>query len=374
MKRLVFLTGAACALALGASAVPASAHPDSAPRTVVDGLDGPRGVATVGHGKTLVSEADGTVSLVSRHHHGPATVRELTSVPAVFAPAIAKGPHGSVYILTGAAGGPPEEGAEPVPEEVVEASTTLFKWKRGWDEPRVVADIGAYQATDPDPNDQEDLPEDSNPFGVVALRNGNVLVADAAGNDLLRVTPRGHVSTVAVLKPRVVEAPEGAGPPAGTPMTAEAVATSVTVGSDGYFYVGELRGFPGTPETSQIWRIKPGSTDAVCDPEKPWKGACKRYADGLTSIVDLAPGRHGSIYAVTLSKLSWLAIEPPEGEEPVEGAEIGGLFKVSRWGHHVRELAEGQLVLPSGVDTDRRGGVYVTSPIFGEGSLLMVGH
>lgn len=367
MKRLVFLTGAACALALGASAVPASAHPDSAPRTVVDGLDSPRGPATVRPGTTLVSEADGSVSVVREHRHGPATVRELTSVPAVSSPAIASGQHGTVYILTGVAGGP--EGTEEIPEDVIEASSKLYKWRPGWSEPRVLADIADYQKTDPDPNDLEDLPEDSNPFGVVALRNGNVLVADAAGNDLLRVNPRGHVSTVAVLKPRVVEAPEGAGPPAGTPIPAEAVATSVTVGSDGYFYVGELRGFPGTPGTSQIWRIRPGSTDAVCDPEKPWKGACKRYADGLTSIVDLAAGRHGSIYAVTLSKLSWLALE---SDPPAPGSEIGGLFKVSPWGHHVRELAEGQLVLPSGVDTDRRGGVYVTSPFFGPGALLKV--
>jgi hypothetical protein len=82
--------------------------------------------------------------------------------------------------------------------------------------------------------------------------------------------------------------------------------------------------------------------------------------------VDLAPGRHGSIYALTLSKMSWLAIE---ADPPVEGSEIGGLFKVSRWGHHVRELAEDRLVLPGGVDTGARG-VYVTSPQFGPGDLL----
>ena len=43
----------------------------------------------------------------------------------------------------------------------------------------------------------------------------------------------------------------------------------MTVGSDGYWYVGELRGFPATPGTSEIWRIKPGTVGAVCDPEKP---------------------------------------------------------------------------------------------------------
>src|SRR4029453_19346402 len=123
-------------------------------------------------------------------------------------------------------------------------------------------------------------------FGVAALRDGTVLVADAANNDLLRVWPNGKIRTVARLKPRTVTVPAGLGaeaPPAGTPFVAEAVATSVTVGSDGYWYVGELRGFPATPGTSQIWRIKPGSVNALCDPAAPSTGACQRYADGFTS-------------------------------------------------------------------------------------------
>ena len=293
-----------------------------------------------------------------------ATVRALTSVPAVSSPAIASGRRGTVFILTGVAGGP--EGTDEIPDDVVEASSKLYKWRPGWAEPRLMADIAAYQETDPDPYDLEDTPEETNPYGVTALRHGGVLVTDAANNDLLKVSRRGHVRTVAVLKPRVVEAPEGAGPPAGTPVPSEAVATSVTVGSDGYYYVGELRGFPATPGTSQIWRVRPGARDAVCDPERPWRGACKRYADGLTSIVDLAPGHDGRIFALSLSKKSWLSIE---ADPPVEGAEIGGLFRVSRWGHHVRELAKDRLVLPGGVDTSASH-IYVTSPQFGPGKLL----
>lgn len=368
MKRLATVTGAVCTLAIAASAVPASAHPAGRVHTVVDGLDGPRGVATVRPGTTLVSETDGTVSLVREHgHRRPATVRRLTSVPTLFSPAIAAGRHGTVYILTGSA--EPPEGGDPPPDDVAAAAQKLFKWRPGWSEPRLVADIGAYQATDPDPYDLENLPADSNPFGVATLRRGGVLVADAAGNDLLKVSRHGHVSTVAVLKPRTVAAPEGTPIPAGTPTPAEAVATSVTVGSDGAYYVGELRGFPATAGTSEIWRIRPGSHGAVCDPENPYLGACKRYADGLTSVVDLAAGRHGSIYALTLSKMTWLAAE---SQPPAPGSEIGGLFKVSRWGHHVRELASGKLVLPGGVDTYRYRRVYVAGPVFGPGALLRV--
>ena len=53
----------------------------------------------------------------------------------------------------------------------------------------------------------------------------------------------------------------------GTILPSEAVATSVTVGADGFYYVGELRGFPATPGQSQVWRIAPNSVGALCDPE-----------------------------------------------------------------------------------------------------------
>ena len=86
-----------------------------------------------------------------------------------------------------------------------------------------------------------------------------------------------------------------------------------------------------------------------------------------SSSCRLAPGRHGSIYAVTLSKKSWLAIE---AKPPVPGARIGGLFKVSPWGHHIRELAKDKLMLPGGADTTCDGRLYVTGPVFGPGRLM----
>lgn len=387
-------TGAALALAAASPAVAGAGHHhdhgSGELETVLDGLDGPRGVDALGHGRTLVTETDGTFSLVlePRHHwrHWRAarhatepTKIVLGQVPTNFAPAIAAGRHGTIWLLTG--------GASP-DEPTADNGATLFKWKAGWSAPVAFADIAAYQATDPDPYDLENLPEDSNPFGLAALWDGSVLVSDAAGNDLLHVSRSGDIETVARLKPRSVETPEGL-PGAGTVVPAEAVATSVTVGADGYWYVGELRGYPGTPGTSEIWRIRPGTTDAVCDPERPW-GSCSRYADGLTSIVDLGAGKKG-IYAVTLSKLSWLAVE---SETPVPGAEIGGLFLVQgskghhhNWGSHghhgygrhghgggdarITELVPDQLTLPGGVDVADET-PYVVGPVFGPGSLMKI--
>lgn len=336
-------------------------YPHSSFSTVIDGLDGPRGVATVWPGRTLVSESDGTFSLVTERRHRAAKVKELGSVPPGFAPALDANRHG-VFLLTGAGD---EAGA-----------ATLYRWKPGDAAPTELANIAKYQGNDPDPYNLENPAGESNPFGVAALKDGSVLVADAAGNDLLRVHSNGDIETVARLKPRVVKVPEGLPatdpegnslPPAGTPIGSEAVATSVTVGNDGYWYVGELRGFPATPGTSQIWRIKPGSVDAVCDPEKPWKGACKRYSDGLTSVVDLAADPRRGILALSLSKMSWLQMELG-----TPGAEVGGLFNVRGHGHRIKELARNKLVQPGGVAASRWGSIYVTSPVFGPGALYKI--
>ena len=203
-----------------------------------------------------------------------------------------------------------------------------------------------------------------------------MLVSDAAGNELIRVWPNGQAVTVARLKTRLVPVPDFMPatdpdtadplPPPGTPLEAEGVATSVTVGADGYWYVGELRGFPATPGTSEIWRIKPGSVDAVCDPEHPWKGACKRFADGLTSIVDLGAGRH-SIYARG-------AVEAELVRDRAGSARRRGRRAVQ--GQSVpppaleRELVKDQLIQPGGVDVGQRP--YVVGPVFGPGALSTI--
>lgn len=382
----VALAVATTAPATGQRAAPGA---KAAALSTVVPLDSPRGVDALGDGLTLVTEGDGSFSLVvERRGRRPVTL-PLGNVGGGFAPAVALGRGFTVWLLTGAAGPPEEEmmrqlegaEAEPVPP----AGTTLYRWRPGMDAPVAVADIGAYQATDPDPYDLEDFPEDSNPFGLAALGDGSVLVADAAGNDLLRVTPTGAITTVLRVKPRTVPMPAGFPdvppeeggplPPAGTPMPSEAVTTSVAVGRDGYWYVGELRGFPATPGTSQIWRVKAGTTNATCDPDRPKAGACKRYADGLTSIMDLAWGklrvrrnvRKPVVYAVELSKKSWLQME-----FGAPGSEEGSLKRVQRMrgGTRATELFPGRFTMPAGVDV--ADGVYVTAPIFGPGALMRI--
>ena len=203
--RAAALTTAILLVATLAPATAGGRHDDGHLRTVVDGLDGPRGLDALGHGKTLITESDGTFSLVIERRGKEAKQIELGPVPPGFGHAIAAGKHGKVYILTGAGG---EPGGPPAP-----GSQTLFVWRYGYDEPKPVFNVGEYQANDPDPYDLEGVPEDSNPFGLAALRDGSVLIADAAGNDLIRWWPNGKAVTVARLKPRLVDPPPELGLP-----------------------------------------------------------------------------------------------------------------------------------------------------------------
>lgn len=355
-RRRAVYAAAACTVAALMAGTPAAEDSHLSP--VVEGLDGPRGISAGPAGRLFFTQNDGSFGEMVARGTNAGAVTMLGGVPAgEIAPAIASDGRGQIYVLTG--GGPPGTGA-----------ATLYRATPG--NVKVVADIGAYQQTDPDPYNLRDDPGESNPFGVATLGDGSVLVSDAAANDLLRIYPNGRIVTVARLKPRLVPVPPGLPaflglPPAGTLIPSEDVATSVTVGADGYYYVGELRGVPATPGTSQVWRIAPNSVNALCDPAAPNTGACRRYADGFTSIVSLAAGADGSMYVVELVKQSWFQwqlglVDPP----------IGAVFRIPPGGGAAVELAPGELVLPGGVAVGRDGAVYVTNPVFGPGAISRI--
>lgn len=342
-----------------ATGVQAAGDPATDPvaRTVAT-VSGPRGLDIGPGGTLLVSRANGSFGLVPRSGENRGTFTRLGRVPAGFlAPALDMNRRGQIFVLT-TAGEPGARGA-----------ATLYRWTA--EEGRTkLADIGAYQQTDVDPFDLEDNPTESNPYGVAALKNGGALVADAAGNDLLRVSPNGAITTVATVMPRTVRVPRGLGedaPPAGTRLPSEAVITSVTVGRDGSFYIGELRGFPATPGTSQLWRVDPSAEGAVCNPKRPNAGQCTRVADDLTSVVGLQSGPKGQIVVAELSKRGWLMAE---SGDPAAG--IGAVVVISRDRAVRREVARGEVMMPGDVAVDRRGRIFVTAPIFGPGKILRV--
>lgn len=150
----------------------------------------------------------------------------------------------------------------------------------------------------------------SNPFRLTPVSGNTFLLADAAGNTLLRVTSSGGVELVALFTPPTgdgtgstdsddwLEFPfAGAGD--GTCFV-QPVPNTVAVADDGGVYVGELTGV-GALGVSRVWRIEPGTKDAVCPSDD-----CEVVLDGLTSIIDMAIGPDGSLYVVEYDEAGWL--------------------------------------------------------------------
>lgn len=323
---------AAIAVTLAIVAAPAAAGPSS---VVVGGMFNPRGIDVGPSGRLLVAESGaGAITEVRLKHRRPPAVSRFASLPAVPDPSlgpidVARAGHGTAYVVMSGQTTPTPFGR-------------LLRVKRNGSV-SLVADIGAYQRGDIDPDDIEGNPAESNPNGLALLRGGHVLVADAAGNDLLLVDRRGRITTVARFKPELVPFPPGLpfGPPAGTLVPSESVPTAVAIGPDGAWYVSELKGFPFAKGSSRIWRIRPGSVGATCDPARPSTGPCRTVATGFSSVIDLAFGKRGTMYVLEIAKEGLVDVEL-RGNPP-----IGALWAV-RHGSK-RELAPGALLFPGGV-------------------------
>jgi hypothetical protein len=230
--------------------------------------------------------------------------------------------------------------------------------------PEAVFDILAYQAVDVDPDNINGDPGESNPNGLAALWTNDVLIADAANNDLLRVSPNGDAVTVAGWVPEVIPNTIPGLPPE---LPAEAVPTTVAIGPGGWAYVGQLIGFPGTPGTAHIWRVNPFAEDATCavgvaDPD------CSVWKSGFTSIFDIAFNPHtANLYVYEIAEDGWLAFE--------EGFETGNfppavLLEVK--GGSRTELARGELSQPGGVAVANDGALFVTDGMFTGGRLIQI--
>jgi hypothetical protein len=306
-------------------------------RTIATDLNNPRGIAAGPGNRLLVVES--ATGVIDELRHGKKST--FATVPG--AVDVATNRHGTYAVV----GGP--------------VSTLVRIGDDGTTE--VVADIGAYQGTHPDPDDLDNPsnPFESNPNGLALLSRGRVLVADAAGNDLLLVDRHGQITTVAHFKPERVawNLPFPVPPPPDA--LAEAVPTAVAVGPDGAYYVSELTGFPFTKGAARIWRIKPGSVDAVCDPLTPDpSGSCRSVATGFSSVIDLTFGPDRTMYVLELARdglAGALVFDPPTEFPP-----IGALWSVK---HGVSTKIADSLVAPGGVAVNRHGTIFVTTLTFG---------
>ena len=225
-----------------------------------------------------------------------------------------------------------------------------------------IADLLAFE-TNVNPDRGE---IDSNPFDVAALSGTKALVADAGGNALLIVDQHGNVDWVATLPDQSVPTDHIkalVGCPTDNPnlafvcglppmMDAQPVATSIAVGPDGAYYVGELTGFPGPVGESRVWRIEPGTLHARCGSSP----ACSVVADGFTSIVDLAFGPDGTLYVDEYDEAGFIAVELAFMGLP--GLTVGGTVNACDVSSGSCSEVAGGLMLPIAVAVDKSGTVY----------------
>ena len=228
----------------------------------------------------------------------------------------------------------------------------------------VLADLAAYEFANnvagdfyPDQETGEPDPDapnlESNPYSVLAVDDG-VLVVDAGANAVFHVAADGTISTYAIFPAEMVEAPEFLGLPPGTMIPMDAVPTSIAIGPDGAYYVGQLTGFPFPVGGAKVWRLE----DLDGDGDVLEAGEKTVYAEGLTAVVDIEFGADGTLYAVEIAKNGLLAAEEA-GPDDVE-AVTGAVVAIAEDGSQT-EVASAGLILPGGVAVADDGSLFVTN-------------
>jgi hypothetical protein len=192
-----------------------------------------------------------------------------------------------------------------------------------------IADIAVHELA----NNPAGGSVDSNPFGMALTSSGDFLVADAGGNDFLKATTGGVVSTLAVLPVRPNPLPFG-------PPVFQSVPTAIEVGPDGNYYVGQLTGFPFPPGAASVFRFDP-ATSAVTE-----------AFTGFTNIIDVTFDDAGMLYVLQVSS---------NGLASAMGPGSGLLTKIDPATGIRETIASAGLVFPGAVAVGPDGALYVTN-------------
>jgi hypothetical protein len=325
VKHLPSIFVGTLALALSATGLAGS---DPVVTVVMDKLDDPRGLAFGPGGALFVAEAGyggapcgagtgfgcyGLTGAVSRLWHGRQD-RVVTGLPSVSfrLGASARGPHdiamrfgkgagssvlgvGGAHVTIGLENDPASREVQNrpdlgklvhIPNSALLAPSADLCDHACWSP---VVDIAAYEiGGGPDGGKPE-----SDPYGLLVERRGGPdddedpagggdVVVDASGNSLLRVDEDGNISLLGVFPSRTTNPPR---PTPGITALTDSVPTSVAVGPDGAYYVGELAGIPfvgKTRDKSNVYRIEPGQ-----DPYHPTV-FLDGHATGFNAIIDMA--------------------------------------------------------------------------------------
>lgn len=188
-----------------------------------------------------------------------------------------------------------------------------------------VADIAAYEgANNPD---NEDVA--SNPYAFL-IKDDKAFVVDAAANDLLSVGLDGSELALQSLFPsRLIKDASG------TDISLQSVPTSIAIGSDNAFYVGEFTAFPYPSNAARVYRINSNNQPEV-------------YLDGFTNIIDLAIDSRSNLYVLEYAANSLASANP-----------IGALTRVDKDGN--RTTITSELQFPTALTLGSDGAIYIAN-------------
>jgi sugar lactone lactonase YvrE len=345
--------------ATGSTTTAASSQAQAKFTVVATGLNNPRGLAFDAHGALYVAEAGrggngkcitgpegdqqcfGSSGSVTRIAGGRQS-RILRGLPSLAAKdgTRATGPsdvafgNGRALVQVQNPGGGPE-----TRQQFGAAGAAFGRLLRVFPRPiRSLADFPAFEAAHNPDNGAGAQPGeeiDSDPYAV-AIKGAFAVVADAGGNDLLKVDRKGRITVLATFPVRMVPAPPELNLPPGTKIPMQAVPDSVARGPDGAWYVGELTGFPFPKGAARIWRIAPGHKPSI-------------VAGGFTNIIDLAFDHRGRLNVLEIARNGLTSGDP-----------TGALFRIERDGHRTLIASTG-LVNPAGLAIARDGSFFVSN-------------
>lgn len=351
-KKATAVAGAAIMIVGVAPAVASADTGPGQPVVVVSGLNNPRQLSLV-RDQLLIAEAGKGGPTVINSPQGPEFVGYTGSVSQVTDPQSAEGtsPNRIVTGLLSAAGSPDglfAVGSDGVstrgpssaiyiqetyaPPDVLPTPPTgpqvgrLLRARRDGTF-QSIANITAYEKA----NDPDGHGFDSNPYAVLALPDGSELVADAAGNDVLKVSSSG-ISLFHVF-PNVTGGSCTFDPTPDFP-GCNFVPTSLATDSVGNVYVGGLGS--EAKHQGEVVKLSPDGTQVL------------HTYTGFTSVTGVAVGADGSIYVSQLE-----AREAHPFAPPVRGV----LTKIAP--RNVRTNVD--VPFPAGVAVDSANNVYVSA-------------
>ena len=299
-------------------------------RVVVDGLASPRGLTALDDGRLLVAEvAAGQLLLVDADGEFevladllPHTLEGPENAPSGVAAAVMDGD--TTYYIVG--------------EARAKGFREVYRLRPG-DSPRGITgqDVMGTGPTQPL----------LNPYDLLQLPSGDLVVSDAGANVVWRVTLDGGIVLYADPGLIAYDFAVGAG-------ETQPVPTGMTIGPDGAVYLATLTGAPFPPGGARVYRIIDRNADGdALDP-----GETEVYAVGFTTATDVAFLPDGSLLVTEYS--TDMAAIASKGY--ARSSEHPG--RLVRWERGRRSVVMDGLVAPTSV-TVLDGVAYVSEEYAG---------